>query len=51
MVHVGAKCESEIITMSTFKGNTFFDLDLGIKVTLKLAQRPLYHVTYSHAKF
>ena len=31
--------------------NTFFDLDLGIKVTLNIAQHPLHHVTYSPAKF
>ena len=26
-------------------------LDLGIKVTLNIAQHPLHHVTYSPAKF
>ena len=32
---------------------TFFDhdLDLGIKVTLNIAQNPLHYVTYSPAKF
>ena len=33
------------------KENTFFDLDLGIKVTLNIAQHLLHHVTYSPAKF
>ena len=33
------------------KENTFFDLDLGIKVTLNIALHPLHHVTYSTAKF
>ena len=30
---------------------TFFDLDLGINVTLHNAQHPLHYVTYSPAKF
>ena len=28
-----------------------FDLDLGVKVTLNVAQDPLHHVTYSATKF
>ena len=28
-----------------------FDLDLGVKVTLSVAQYPLHHVTYAPAKF
>ena len=32
------------------KEKTFFDLDLGIKVTLNIAQHPLHHVTFSPAK-
>ena len=28
-----------------------FDLDLGVKVTLNVAQYPLHHVTYSPTKF
>ena len=28
-----------------------FDLDLGVKVTEKVAQNPLHHVTYSATKF
>ena len=31
--------------------NTLFDLDLGVKVTLNVAQYPLHHVTYSATKF
>ena len=31
--------------------NTVFELDLGIKVTQKVAQYPLHHVTYAHAWF
>ena len=31
--------------------NTLYDLDLGVKVTLNVAQYPLHHVTYAHAKF
>ena len=34
-----------------FKEKTFFDLDLGIKVTINITQHPIYHVTYSPAKF
>ena len=33
------------------KEYTFFNLDLGIKVTLNIAQYPLHHVTYAAAKF
>ena len=33
------------------KENTFFDIDLDIKVALNIAPHPLYHVTYSPAKF
>ena len=33
------------------KGNTFFELDLGIKVTLTIAQHTLRHVNYFPAKF
>ena len=33
------------------KENTFFDLDLGVKVTRNVAQYPLHHVTYSATKF
>ena len=28
-----------------------FDLDLGVKVTLNVAQYPLHHVTYLSTKF
>ena len=35
----------------TFKENTFFDLDLGDKVTQYDAQYPLHHATYSDTKF
>ena len=31
--------------------NTFFDIDLGVKVTQNVAQYPLHHVTYSTKKF
>ena len=31
--------------------NTFFDLDLGVKVTQNVAQYPLHHVTYAATKF
>ena len=31
--------------------NTLFDLDLGVKVTLNVAQYPRHHVTYAPAKF
>ena len=31
--------------------NTFFDLELGVKVTQNVAQYPLHHVTYSAVKF
>ena len=31
--------------------NTLFDLDLGVKVTLNVAQYPQHHVTYAPAKF
>ena len=31
--------------------NTLFDLDLGVKVTLNVAQNPRHHVTYAPAKF
>ena len=31
--------------------NILFDLDLGVKVTVKVAQYPLHHVTYSGTKF
>ena len=31
--------------------NTFFDLDLGVKVTQDVPQYPLHHVTYSGTKF
>ena len=31
--------------------NTFFDLDLGVKVTQIVAQYPWHHVTYAPAKF
>ena len=31
--------------------NTLFDLDLGVKVTIDVAQYPLHHVTYSDTKF
>ena len=31
--------------------NTFFDLDLGAKVTQKIAQFPLHHVIYASTKF
>ena len=30
---------------------TFFDLDLGVKVTRNVAQYPLHHVTYLGTKF
>ena len=33
------------------KENTFFDIDLGIKITQNIAQHPLYYVTYSPAFF
>ena len=29
----------------------FFDLDLGVKAILNVAQYPLHHVAYSPAKF
>ena len=31
--------------------NKLFDLDVGVKVTGKIAQYPLHHVTYTPAKF
>ena len=31
--------------------NTFFDLDLWVKVTQNIAQYPLHHVTYAATKF
>ena len=31
--------------------NTLFDLDLGAKVTLNIAQCLLLHVTYAHTEF
>ena len=31
--------------------NTLFDLDLGVKVTLNVAQYPQHNVTYAPAKF
>ena len=31
--------------------NTFFDLDLGVKVTRNITQYPLYHVIYASTKF
>ena len=31
--------------------NTLFDLDLGVKVTQKVAQYPLHHVFYLGTKF
>ena len=34
-----------------FTRNTVFDLDLGIKATLNIAQYPLQHVTYAHSRF
>ena len=34
-----------------FTRNTVFDLDLGIKATLNIAQYPKQHVTYAHARF
>ena len=30
---------------------TFFDLDLGVKVTRKVTQYPLHHVIYAPTKF
>ena len=30
---------------------TFFDLDLGVKVSQNVAQYPLHHVTYLGTKF
>ena len=39
--------------MDTIANTRFctFDLDLGIKVTLNVAQYPQHHVTYAPAKF
>ena len=31
--------------------NTLFDLDVGVKVTHKVAQYPLHYVTYTPEKF
>ena len=31
--------------------NTFFDLDLGVKVTQNITQFPLHHVIYASTKF
>ena len=31
--------------------NTFFDLDLGVKVTRNFTQYPLHHVIYASIKF
>ena len=31
--------------------NTFFDIDLGVKVTQNVAQYLLHHVTYAAPKF
>ena len=31
--------------------NTFFDLDLWVKVTQDFSKYPLHHVTYSDKKF
>ena len=31
--------------------NTFFDLDLGVKVTRNVTQYPLHHVIYAPIKF
>ena len=31
--------------------NSIFDFDLGVKVTLNVAQYSLHHVTYSTTKF
>ena len=31
--------------------STLFDLDLQVKVTLNVAQRPLHHVTYAPTEF
>ena len=31
--------------------NTFFDLDLGVKVTRNITQYPLHHVSYAPTKF
>ena len=31
--------------------NTFFDLDLGVKVTRNVTQYPLHHVIYAPTKF
>ena len=31
--------------------NTFFDLDLGVKVTRNVAQYPLHHVIFAATKF
>ena len=31
--------------------NTFFDLELGVKVTRNVTQYPRHHVTYAQAKF
>ena len=31
--------------------NTLFDLDLGVKVTLNVAQCPQHHVTYAPTEF
>ena len=33
------------------QGNTFFNLDIRVKVTQNVVQYPLHHVTYSPAKF
>ena len=33
------------------KENTFFDLDIGIKVTLNVAQYLLHHATHAALKF
>ena len=33
------------------QGNTFFDLDLEIKVTRNVTQYPRHHVTYAPEKF
>ena len=30
--------------------NTVFDLDITCKITWNIAQPPLHHVTYAHAK-
>ena len=47
----GLKGLHQTLKERNLKENTFFDLDVDIKVTRNIAKHPLHHVTYAAAKF